>query len=215
MAKIGLIPIGVAGAAGAAGADGAPGPVYATPLVSGATAVHVIPGVIPIAISTVGRAVATDYVYPFFCNRDTTFDLLTVEVTTQNGNGGSVARWAVYTANSAWQPVTLVEDLGTHAIDSTGVKTIAPAGGTRTLTAGRYVMVSNASTTGTWTGRSIRGCLASGALFNPSGTTSLFPNLFSVARVYGAFGAATAWTAATAAATAFEYPFWLRVTAVA
>ena len=43
---------------------------------------------------------------------------------------GAVASWALLSADAAWQPKKLLADLGaTMALDSTGIKTLTPAGG--------------------------------------------------------------------------------------
>lgn len=173
-----------------------------------------IPGVANINVATSIYAKDTDWFFPILAEGYLTFDQVICEVTTDSGSGGSTGRIALTAADATWQPSgSLIEDFGTFATDSTGVKTVAPSAGSRTLPPGRYLLVLNVSGGGT-TFRVIRGSLNTGLLATGLGANPT-PHTLSVGRSHAAFPSPIpAWTTAGAQNQPFYYPTVLRVTAV-
>lgn len=181
-----------------------------------AIAMCTIPGVKGAGLATSTTTYASinrDHYYPVACEDSVTFDQVLLEVTTA-GSAGATCRVGLYTADASWQPVALVEDFGTAAIDSTGVKTLTPAGGSRTLAPGRYLLAHNHSANTGY--RTITGCPPSGPLLGTAiGTSPHYTELY-VARTYAAFPSTpSAWSSGSQSGTgAFVYVVWLRVTGV-
>lgn len=93
--------------------------------------------------STANLGPGLDHYHFIVCSTDTTFDQVVVRVTTgASGNG----RVGLYPAGEDMQPSgNLIEDFGTFSTTTAGSKVLVPAAGTRTLTAGRYLLVLNSS----------------------------------------------------------------------
>jgi hypothetical protein len=177
-----------------------------------AVSVYTLPGVALGGSIGTGLTADNDYYFPFACEDYVTFDQIAVDVSTASGAGGSTGRIALYNATASWQPTgTLIEDFGTFATDATGVKTLAPAGATRTLPGGRYVFAINLSANA-----SLR-CLTGGPA-SPVGTgvgTSPFADKYSVGRTYAAFpSTGTTWTTVSTSTSATKQAVFMRVTAV-
>lgn len=170
-----------------------------------------VPGVGGITLeNTVPRAASFDYYHPIWCASYLTFDQVVSEVTTASGSAGSVARVGIFAADSSWQPGTLIEEFGTIATDALGVKTIAPAAGTRTLPGGRYLLAMNCSA-GTTTFRSGRG--SPGTMLSAALGPSAMADTLRVPRTHAAFPSpGTAWTTIVFSAIGLQQSIFLRVT---
>lgn len=152
--------------------------------------------------------------FPIFCEDYTTFDQISLEVTTATA-GGNTGRVALYAADASWQPTgTLIEDFGTFATDSLGSKTVTPSGGSRTLPPGRYLLALNNSISTTY--RIISAAPAQGMfLASPLGSAAFRTNLYVTGQTYGAFPSTpVAWTLSDTGSAAFSYPMVMRVTGV-
>lgn len=107
---------------------------------SGGTVFYTVPGVNLTSVvggtSSVGN-VGTHY--PWVIYDQSTIDQFALEVTTASGTGGSVARMCIYNADTDWQPEDLVNDYGTVATDTTGLKTLTIT--PESLSPGRYIML--------------------------------------------------------------------------
>jgi hypothetical protein len=77
---------------------------------------------------------------PFILSQAETLVEVVVKVSTASSTVGSVMRVGIYNADANLMPTTLVSDLGTVAIDSTGAKSLTPS---LALPAGRYVIAYN------------------------------------------------------------------------
>lgn len=202
-------PSGPTGATGAAGAVG----LNRAVVDPAAASMVCVPGV---ALNIGGTSALTfdrDYVYPLWVDTEVTFDQVVLEVSSASGSPGSVGRAALYAATKSMQPSgALIEDFGTFATDSLGVKTIAPAATTRTLPAGRYVLVVNVSAANATFRAAVRSGLTG---VRAALTANLFASQLYVARAHAAFGTATPWTTQTISTNNFDYVAFLRVTAVA
>ncbi len=180
-----------------------------------AASVVCIPGVLPITVANQsGQTAGVDRFQPLWVNATITFDQLATSVSTQSGVGGAVSRVALYPAGPDMQPNgTLIEDFGTFAIDSTGLKTITPSGGSRTLSPGRYVLVYNSSGTG-----AAFACDKAFVGMNPDVSLSAKWLLqLNKTRAHAAFPSTSAgWDTAVFSATVngYEFPFKMRITAV-
>lgn len=180
---------------------------------SGTPSEVILPGVIAITTGTGPMLANIDYYFPFFCEDYVTFDRLLSEVTI-SGAGGSVARQALYNADSYWQPTgTLIEEFPTFSTASTGIKTVTPAAGSLTVPGGRYLLVMNLSAN-----TSFR--ILSGSLYSqPMAATlggSMLPYTKSVGRTHAAFpSTGVPWTTIGGGGVGSgSYPTFLRVTAV-
>lgn len=183
------------------------------PAAASMLAVPGLPGGAP--VGTRAYQVNLDYYFPIFCSSYLTFDQVAVEVSTASGSAGSVGRVGLYAATSSWQPTgTLIEEFGTIATDSTGVKTLTVNGATtRTLPGGRYVLALNVNGA-TVTLRTVKG--SPSTLFVSTLGASPSVALFSVSRAHAAFpSTGSTWTTAPGAATGFDQAIFLRVTAEA
>lgn len=181
-----------------------------TPAASGMVCV---PGVTFNAVGSGSSFTAgSDWYFPLWCEDYTTFDRVYAEVSTAAA-AGKVARAAIYGADASWQPTgTLIEDFGTFATDSTGVKTMTPAGGSRTLPGGRYLLAlaQDGAAGFRFSRGSFQGHPLSAALGTAPGLT-----LLSNSRSYAAFPSSpTPWNTAAYGTAGFNYPLFLRVTAV-
>jgi hypothetical protein len=156
-----------------------------------------------------------DYYLPLICECTVTFDRVYCEIAAASGSGGSVARAGIYNADASWQPTgTLIEDFGTVASDSTGIKTWTPASGSRTLAPGRYVLAFNTSAANT-TYRTSRGHVVAMTPAAMGNAATLVKDLY-VARTNAAFpSTGTTWTNVSGSTVPIEYPLYLRVTTVA
>lgn len=185
--------------------------VVGTAPVSASVAVLTIPGVVVTEVTGGAFSANIDYSHPACVQRTTTFDQVSVEVTTAGG-GGSTGRFAVYNANTSYQPTTLVEEWS-FSTASTGVRTFTPASGTRTLPPGRYLYSTNFSQ-----GTSMRaffGTVSGGAIILPTMGASPLNLYMSVARTHGAFpGTGVAWTSVSGNNKPGFYFAAFRVTAV-
>lgn len=133
-------------------------PDISSPLPSGGSRCLVLPGMAPNSTNT--RALADRIYYePWYVMEAITIDALVMEVTTFAAS--SVIRQAIYLANTAWQPTTLIVDAGTVSSASNGVKT-ASFTGVR-LQPGRYLCAK--ASDGAPTVRFVR--------YNPLGQMSL------------------------------------------
>lgn len=179
-----------------------------------ATSIVTVPGV---AASDVGALQTIgfnfDYYFPVHCPDQLTFDRVLVEVSTASGSAGSVGRVGLYAAGADWQPTgTLIEDFGTFATDSTGVKTLTPSGGSRTLPGGRYLFAINVNAANT-NFRAMRGGLTP-ALVAAALGSNLLVTALTVSRTHAAFPSTPlAWVSASVASTPYLYCVFLRVTA--
>jgi hypothetical protein len=173
-----------------------------------------IPGVATAATATQAISPNLDTYFPIWCASYLTFDRLILEVTTANATVGAIGRVGLYAADSSWQPGALIEDFGSVAIDSIGVKTLTPASGSRTLPGGRYVLALN-NNGGATTFRIMRGAPAASALILATFGTSPAPAFMQASRTNAAFPTpGAAWTTAPSS-TSGVYPILLRVTAEA
>lgn len=183
-----------------------------TPTYGGTSTFCVIPGLAVTASSTAALSANTDYNYPIWAEADLTFDQLLLNVSTA-GSAGSTGRIAIYNAAGSLQPTgTLIEDFGTFALDSTGNKTMTPSGGSRTISAGMYILSLNLSASASL--KSYRGAFPSSPLTTSLSSGPYVYNL-TVGRTHAAFPSSpTAWTTVSANTLPFEHTIALRVTAV-
>jgi hypothetical protein len=181
-----------------------------TPVTAASGTIYAIPGVTASAHSTTARIAANDCYHPIHAEDYLTFDRVAVEVTTA-GTAGATGRVGLYAAGTDWQPTgTLIEDFGSFLIDSTGIKTMTPSGGSRTIPGGRYLLALNISAAATF--RCVRGGIVSQQLTATAG--SLFITQLAVSRAHAVFPSTPlAWTTASPNTVPFEYPILLRVTA--
>lgn len=96
----------------------------------------------PSAVTTVTPSTNRWNFEPFILNEPVTVDRVAMEITTA-GDAGKLARIALYTATTAWQPATLIQDFGTipedpGVVPALQVITISP---TLTIQPGRYITV--------------------------------------------------------------------------
>ncbi len=171
-----------------------------------------IPGVqgpsgVTTGVSTIDRVLY----HPFVVDHPIQVDQLTITVTSA-GAGSTTARMGIYHADNEFQPLSLVVDAGTVAVDSTGVKHLAvsPA---ELLLPGRYVMALN--TDGTPTLRLIAvGIMMLGGLDESFGTNPFVAELFAT-QTYAAFpDPGTQYTTAGITNNGFWYRMLLRVSAL-
>jgi hypothetical protein len=87
----------------------------------------------------------TSYYTPFIVSQSTTLAGFLVNVSTA-GTAATSASLSIYSATDSFQPDALVVDLGTIAIDSTGIKTKATS---QVLSPGRYLARYNGESTAT------------------------------------------------------------------
>jgi len=126
---------------------------------------YTIPGVNATAQSTVTPTANRPIIQLFTVERETVFDRAGHEVTTAAA-AGKFGRFAIYTADTYWQPETLVYDSGNFAVDALGLVAVTCA---LTLPAGNYVALTIAEG-GTW--RTVQASLPGGfASLLLSGTT--------------------------------------------
>jgi hypothetical protein len=117
----------------------------------GGTPNYNIPGVDVVSVATKALVANRIYYAPVYVVSQITLDQLAIEVT---GLAGSVARLAIYNADTDWQPTTRVLDAGTVATTSNAVVTASIS---QVLTAGRYlfaIIADSAVTLRTWRGGS-------------------------------------------------------------
>lgn len=182
---------------------------------SGVQACYTVPGAALVSGSTTTTTLNAnrDWYFPVLCADTVTFDQVALEVTTAAG-ASTIGRIGLYFASNVWQPTgTLIEDFGSVAIDSIGVKTLAPAATTRKLQPGRYVLAYNA--TGNAVVRAY-GCAEPGGLQVPTfmGANVIVNGYFNT-RTNAAFPSApTAYTSMNAAGTGFLQTVLMHVTAV-
>lgn len=174
-----------------------------------------VPGVMPCGTATSqSYNINQDHYYPVFCEDTVTFDEVLVGVTTASGSAGSIGRIAIYNATPSWQPTgTLIEEFPSVATDATGNKTSTPAGGSRKLPPGRYVIGFNcngaAVTLQAYPGNV--GMFVSAGL----GGSPYAQKGFRVPRTNAAFpSTGTTWTTFDFNANGTNYAIFLRVTAV-
>jgi len=163
------------------------------PLPSGGTQAYVIPGVNINTIGTNSPTTGQIRYMPILVRSTITIDQIACEVTI-NGSS-SHARLGIYTANTNWQPVTLIGD-GEVDTSSNGVKTLSL---TVTLTPGRYLLAINTDATTTF--RTWSGASEYGQLLAALGANSL-NDLWFVTSTYGPFSATpVAWTGTNGASS--------------
>lgn len=177
----------------AATARGTLGAAIAIPdgrAVYGGVTQYSTPGVFGVNVSTIGLAVDRVYYGPIKPPTQITIDQVAVEVTAAAA-ASSVLRIGLYNAGLDWQPTSLVQDFGTVASDSTGVKTIT-LGSPLTLAPGRYVTAILGN--GTPTLRAVRVAGSDGVLVAVG--TGPFAGAWRGPQAYGALpGTGTAWDA--------------------
>lgn len=170
-----------------------------------------VPGVVLTTVSTASFDAASIYYFPFYCEAAVTFDQVVVEVTTASGTPTDTTRVLIYNSGKDLQPTTLVEDLGTFISGVLGVKSVAPAGGTRTLPAGRYLFCLSPSVT--YSSRILRGSVLSTPV-RGAATLGTTPFDATLALLF-AGGVGAPWTTSTGGSLPSSYPLFLRITAVA
>jgi hypothetical protein len=140
-----------------------------------------------------------DNLFPMYL--ENSIDLTSVKARlTVAGSAGSVIRLALYRADSDWQPTDLVQDFGTVAADSTGVKTWSVA---RVIPPGRYMWVHNHNSTTNVTFTSIPCSWIGGPMISTTiDTTNIYFRFMGATRTYGTFpSTGTPWTNTSATAT--------------
>lgn len=180
-----------------------------------AASILTIPGAVCSGtVATIALTFPHDFYLPFFCEDTVTFDQVVGEITFTTASAGQLAHIALYNADATWQPTgTLIEDFGTVAIDSTGLKTVSPAAGTRKLPPGRYVLGYNGQGSSTW--RSFLGNFPGGMALNSALGASPYTSLLFNSRSFATFPSTpTAWAGVTGNALGMQYFLALRVTAV-
>lgn len=177
------------------------------------TATLTIPGAGIVTFATIGLVADRDYYFPIWVDDWVTFDALYVEVSTASGTPGSTCRLGLYAADKRNQPAApLIEEFPAVATDTNAIVSSTPAGGSRTIGRGRYVIVANA--THNFTARAFRGAPAGGPMMIQT-LGSLFPMVGSlyVTRTNAAFQSTpTAWDNPSGSGSGFIYPVLMRVT---
>jgi len=165
-----------------------------------------IPGVVTMAV--VNQALAASQVRYMPCRVEKQITVTAARAYVQSAATASATnRLSIYEADSSWQPTDLVSDLGTIAVDSTGIKSITSL--SVTLAPGNYLLRvhSDASATPpTYT------CLRGG--FMGLGLSSgVQQNVFSLLRNNLTYAAAedpgSAWTSITTSTSGFAFYFVL------
>ncbi len=166
-------------------------PAEGRPFPSGGTKGYSIPGVDIYGVGTSTPSTQQIRYQPIFVVSSISVDQIACDVNTA-ATLGTNCRMGIYTADTNWQPTTLVADSGDVAVNSgTGIKSASISA---TLTAGRYLMAmmtdaSNNVLFRTWRGGTRYGQFLSGLGANPVN------DLWFVSTTFGAYNATpVAWT---------------------
>jgi hypothetical protein len=163
------------------------------PLPSGGTQAFVLPGVTIITSGTNSPSTGQIRYQPIMVRTSIGIDQIACEV--QASGVSAHARLGLYTANTNWQPVTLIGE-GEVDASSNGVKTVSLV---TTLAPGRYLLAINTDVTITL--RNWQGGSEFGQLISTLGASAL-NDLWFVSSAYGAFNASpVAWTSVSGAAS--------------
>jgi hypothetical protein len=174
------------------------------PLPSGGTQAYVIPGVGITSVGTNSPSTGQIRYQPIMVRTSIGIDQIACEV--QASGVSAHARLGLYTANTNWQPVTLIGE-GEVDASSNGVKTVSLS---TTLAPGRYLMAINTDVTITL--RNWVGPTEFGQIISTLGASSL-NDLWFVSSAYGAFSSSpVAWTSVSGASSnGMRYYCLLRV----
>lgn len=173
---------------------------------AGGTVQYSLPGVAISAGGTLALSANQVRYFPILVDTTITIDQFGLEVTAA-GAAATTLRMGLYSADTDWQPTSLILDAGTVAADSLGVKTLSPTA--FSLAPGRYVLAIN--TDGAPTVRTVRGGFRSGLVVIGLGTNIVL-NFLRGVQAYAAFpSTGTAYSTAGGGTNAFDYPIFLRL----
>ncbi len=161
-----------------------------------------IPGVRPVSVTATAQVANKLRYAPFRVEDIAVINTLTAEVSTA-GAGGTVVRFGIYAAGPAWQPGSLVVDLGTIAADSQTVQTLTPAA--TPLGMGNWLLA--------WNGDGVAAlrmlqctCDAFSPIDSVLGTSPFISQVRVNANLAVMPDPGTAWDTLLTAATPFQYP---------
>ena len=157
---------------------------------SGSVNYYNLPGVIVQTVGTATPGANKDRWAPFMVMNELGVDAIVIETTTP-GSAGHTARLCIAKADTDWQPIETVKEIGPIAVDSTGV--IVTTFTEVKLPPGRYLIGFNGSN-GTAAYRTVKGhCIAGSPIVNLQGNPDV--EQFVGSRSYAAFGSNPAdWT---------------------
>jgi hypothetical protein len=175
------------------------------PFASGADTAYVLPGQFLQGVSSGQLATGNRYYTPIIVKEQITLVALMAQCTL-GGAAGREYRGGLYEADWTWQPGALVLE-GAFNLATTGVKTIAAAGGGQVLVPGRYLVVHESGhatpTMKIWQGLAMWGNTVTGGLQSqfllPGTTYGTLPN------------PGTAWTAILSTNTGLQTRILLQV----
>ncbi len=173
------------------------------------TAYESIPGAMGGSTTGTGLQVINRVLYfPMIVNHPIQVDRLSIAVQAA-GAGSTTSRLGIYHADEELQPLGLIVDAGTVAVDATGVKNLAvsPAA---LLTPGRYLLAMN--TDGTPTLRSVRPHFMDWGFLAPETTgQNRVVSILRANQTYAAFpDPGTAITSADLSNQGYQYMVFLR-----